>query len=87
MAYTEIDEDNLQYYSLRSNKSARLHLKSINQKNGFEIASIRTLFPKDNIEWLNWINQGKMIYGNKEKLQALIAQQRMNVADVNKQFD
>lgn len=55
------------------------------QKNGFEISSVRTLYPKDNIEWLNWINQGKMIYGNKEKLQALIAQQRMNVADVNSQ--
>ena len=55
------------------------------QKNGFEISSIRTIYPKENIEWLNWINQGKMIYGNKEKLQALIAQQRMNVADVNSQ--
>ena len=54
-------------------------------KNGFEISSIRTLFPKENYEWLNWINQGKMIYGDKEKLQALIAQQRMNFADVSGQ--
>lgn len=52
---------------------------------GIDISSIRTLFPKDNNEWLQWINQGKMIYGDKEKLQALIAQQRMNGADVNKE--
>ena len=57
-----------------------------NQKyNSFEISTIRTLFPKENVEWLNWINQGKLIYGDKEKLQALIAQQRMNVADVSSQ--
>ena len=56
-----------------------------NEKNNFNISSIRTLYPKDNIEWINWINQGKMIYGDKEKLQALVVQQRMNGADVNKQ--
>ena len=55
------------------------------EHNGFEISTIRTLFPKDTVEWLNWMNQGKMIYGDKEKLQALIAQQRINVADVNSQ--
>ena len=52
---------------------------------GYEVSDIRTLFPKDNIDWLRWIEQGKMIYGNKEKLQALIAQQRINVAEVNSQ--
>lgn len=52
---------------------------------GYEVSDIRTLYPKENVEWLNWINQGKLIYGNKEKLQALIAQQRMNVAEVNSQ--
>ena len=57
-----------------------------NQKvRGYEVSDIRTIYPKENIEWLNWINQGKMIYGDKEKLQALIAQQRMNVAEVNSQ--
>ena len=55
-----------------------------NQKSrGYEVSDMRTLFPKDNIDWLNWINQGKMIYGDKEKLQALLEQQRINVADVN----
>ena len=54
-------------------------------KRGYEVSDVRTLFPKDNHEWINWINQGKMIYGDKEKLQALIAQQRMNVAEVSGQ--
>ena len=35
MAYTEIDEDNLQYYSLRSNKSAKLHFYNDNKKMNF----------------------------------------------------
>lgn len=52
---------------------------------GYEVSDIRTLYPKENVEWLNWINQGKLIYGDKEKLQALIVQQRMNVAEVNSQ--
>lgn len=54
-------------------------------KRGYEVSDLRTIYPKDNIEWLNWINQGKMIYGDKEKLQALVAQQRMNGAEVNNQ--
>lgn len=55
-----------------------------NQKTrGYEVSDLRTLYPKDNIEWLNWIGQGKMIYGNKKELQALTAQQRMNVAEVS----
>ena len=57
-----------------------------NQKrDGFEISSIRGLFNRDNIDWIRWIEQGKMIYGNKEKIQVLIAQQRTNLAEVNNQ--
>ena len=41
------------------------------------------VFPKDNAEWLNWINQGKALYLNKEKIQNLIGQQRTNLADVD----
>lgn len=52
---------------------------------GYEVSDLRTLYPKDNIEWLNWISQGKMIYGNKKELQALTAQQRMNFAEVSGQ--
>ena len=47
-----------------------------------EINSIRNVFPKDNSEWLNWINQGKALYLDKEKVQNLINQQRTNLADV-----
>ena len=57
-----------------------------NQKrDGFEVSSIRGLFNRDNIDWIRWIEQGKMIYGNKEKIQVSIAQQRTNLADVNNQ--
>lgn len=55
-----------------------------NQKReGFEVSSIRGLFNRDNIDWFRWIEQGKMIYGNKEKIQVLAVQQRTNLADVN----
>ncbi len=38
-------------------------------------------FPK-NAEWLNWINQGKLLYVDKQKTQALIDQQRRILAEV-----
>lgn len=50
---------------------------------GTSISSIRGLFNKDNAEWLNWINQGKLLYVDKEKIQTLIDQQRTNPADVD----
>ena len=49
---------------------------------GTSISSIRGLFNKDNAEWLNWINQGKLLYVDKEKIQTLIDQQRTNPAEV-----
>ena len=57
-----------------------LHLNQI--RKGIEVNSIRGLFPKNNAEWLNWINQNKALYLNKEKIQALIDKQRTNLADV-----
>jgi hypothetical protein len=50
---------------------------------GVKISDIRTLFPKDNHEWLNWINKGLLLYADIEKLQAVVAQQRMNSAEVS----
>lgn len=50
-----------------------------------KVSSVRTIFPKDNIEWLNWINQGKLIYCDKKEIQALSAQLQMNFADVSNQ--
>lgn len=50
---------------------------------GYEVSDIRGLFNRDNIDWLRWIQQGKMIYGNKDEIQVLAAQQRTNLAEVN----
>ena len=50
---------------------------------GIEINDIRGLFPKDLHEWLNWIQQGKALYLDKKKIQTLIAQQRINLAEVD----
>lgn len=47
------------------------------------VNSIRGLYPKDTHEWLTWIQKNKTLYLNKEKVQALIAQQQTNPADVN----
>lgn len=49
---------------------------------GMVVSDIRGIFPKDNAEWLNWIQQGKSKYLDKEKLQALINQQRKTLAEV-----
>ena len=40
------------------------------------------MFPKDTAEWLHWIKQDKLLYADKEKIQAIIGQQRINLADV-----
>ena len=47
------------------------------------VSSIRTVFPKDMEEWLHWFEQNKGLYVDKNKLQSLIIQQRINLADVN----
>lgn len=46
------------------------------------ISDIRGLFPKDIHEWLNWIHQGKALYLDKSKIQILIDQQRISLAEV-----
>ena len=53
------------------------------KKDGFEVSSIRGLFNRDNLDWMRWIQQGKLIYGDKERIQVLANQQRTNLADVN----
>lgn len=47
------------------------------------INSVRNVFPKDTAEWLHWIEQGKLLYADKEKVQAVIDQQRIDLADVD----
>ena len=57
---------------------------SLNFKHdGLVVNSIHGLYPKDTHEWLTWIQNNKALYLNKEKVQALIDQQRRNPADVN----
>lgn len=41
------------------------------------------MFPKNNAEWLNWVTQGKLLWADKEKIQALIDKQRTILADVD----
>ncbi len=52
------------------------------ERKGLVVNDIRGIFNKDNAEWLNWINQGKALYLNKEEIQALIDKQRTNLAEV-----
>ena len=59
-----------------------LSLKPVVNGRKLEINSIRNVFPKDNAEWLNWISKDRHLYVDKEKIQALINQQRTNLADV-----
>ena len=49
-----------------------------------EINSVRTVYPKDNHEWLKWVTDGKLLYVDKEKIQPILTQQRMTLADVEK---
>jgi hypothetical protein len=40
------------------------------------VNSVRTVFPKDIPEWLNWIEQGKALYINDAKKERLLANPR-----------
>ena len=51
--------------------------------NKLSVNFIKGLFPKNTSSWIRWIQQGKSLYLNKEKVQTLIAQQRTNLADVS----
>ena len=50
---------------------------------GISVSDVRGIFDKETPSWMNWITQGKMIYGNKEKIQSVIAEQRTTLAEVN----
>ena len=52
-------------------------------RRGIVVNDIRGLFNKDSHEWLNWVSQGKLLYADKEKIQALMDKQRTNLAEVN----
>ena len=48
------------------------------------VSDIRTIFPKNNQKWLNWINQGKLLYANIEKLRTVVVQQRTSSTEINR---
>jgi hypothetical protein len=50
---------------------------------GTRISDIRGIHPRDTPEILNWIQQGKLEYVDKDKIQSLIAKQRINPAEVS----
>ena len=51
-------------------------------RRGIKVSDVRGLFPKDDIKWMNWIQQEKADYLNKEKIQILIDKRRTNFAEV-----
>jgi hypothetical protein len=53
---------------------------TINNKK-LSVNSIRSVFPKDTHEWVNWIKQGKGLYFNKEKVLSFLTNSR-HPADV-----
>jgi hypothetical protein len=51
---------------------------------GTVVSDVRSLFPKETDFWQNWINQGKLLYANTEKLQAVVAQHQTNSGEVSR---
>ena len=47
----------------------------------FKCICVNGVYPKDNIEWLNWIAQEKALYINKKKIQKIIDIQGMNYSE------
>lgn len=50
--------------------------------NVLQINAIRNIFPKQTLSIVNWVNTGKGLYYNKEKVLNFLDQQRTNPADV-----
>ncbi|MDR1089939.1 MAG: hypothetical protein LBL79_02595 [Prevotella sp.] len=58
-----------------------ISLNPVVKGKALEINSVRNVFPKDTHEWVNWINQGKGLYFNKEKVLNFLTNSR-HPADV-----
>ncbi len=58
-----------------------IHMKS--GYRGTEVNNIRGLFPRDAVDWLRWIQKGKALYLDKNKVQNIVAQVGMNFPQVN----
>ena len=57
-----------------------LSLRPVVNSNTLQINSVRNVFPKDTLEWINWINKGKGLYFNKEKVLNLLDQPQIDPA-------
>jgi hypothetical protein len=62
-------------------KIQQISMNPIVNKQRLLVNSIRSIFPKDTHEWVNWINQGKGLYYNKEKVLNFLTNSR-HPADV-----
>ena len=60
-----------------------MYLNPVVDGQHLEINSIRTVYPKDTDEWVRWIKYGRAWYLDKERIKAIIAEQRMTFADVS----
>ncbi len=64
---------------IKQNEKTFLAGISINPEVGgkkLNINSVRTVFPKDIDEWMNWIDKGKALYVNEAKKRRLVANPR-----------
>jgi hypothetical protein len=58
-----------------------------NKKQGkIEVNSIRSVYPKKNRQVANWIDEGLLEYGHKQKMTEWLSKQQSNSADVRKLF-
>ena len=83
--FTYGDKEKSQNVIVEIQKEGRNFLVGVHfnqNRRGLVVSDIRGIFPKDNAEWLNWINQGKSLYLDKEKIQDLIDKQRKTLAEV-----
>lgn len=59
-----------------------------NRKSGkIEVNSIRSLYPKNNNQIANWIEEGLIEYADKKRVAEWLSKQRSNSADVRKLFN
>lgn len=59
-----------------------------NRKSGkIEVNSIRSLYPKNNNQIANWIEEGLLEYADKKRVAEWLSKQRSNSADVRKLFN
>ena len=56
-------------------------------KNNIEINDIRSIYPKNNLQVMQWINETLLEYVDKEKMAKWFSKQRSNSAEVRKLFN